>query len=83
MSPVTVFTMENCPYCVAAKSLLLQRGVAFKEVVLAQDDDAAWSDLVTQSGLKTVPQIFAGERLIGGFTDLSRLDQQDRLVSLK
>ena len=83
MNEVTVYTMESCPYCVAAKSLLTQRGIAFKEILLSQRDDAAWSKLIARSGLRTVPQIFAGERLIGGFSDLSKLDQQDRLVSIK
>jgi glutaredoxin len=47
------------------------------------DDDAQWDELEKKSGMKTMPQIFHGDRLIGGFQDLSTLDQKDQLGSLK
>jgi len=80
---VTVYTMDFCPYCERAKKLLKERGVAYKEVRVAEDDDAAWDELYKRSGMKTMPQIFAGDKLIGGFTELSALDQQCGLTSLK
>lgn len=80
---ITVYTMERCPYCERAKQLLKQRQIAFKEEKLDMDDDAAWDALEKRSGLKTMPQIFAGERLIGGCSDLEALDKKDQLVSLK
>jgi glutaredoxin 3 len=83
MAKVTVYTMNYCPYCERAKQLLKTRGVAFEEVRVAEDDDAMWDKLFERSGLKTMPQIFAGESLIGGYTDLAALDQSQGLDHLK
>lgn len=83
MAKVTVYTMNHCPYCERAKQLLKTRGVAFEEVRVAEDDDAMWDKLFERSGLKTMPQIFAGESLIGGYTDLAALDQSQGLDHLK
>jgi glutaredoxin 3 len=80
---VTIYTMEFCPYCVRAKDLMKRRGVAYKEVMVSTDDEAQWTDLEKRSGMKTMPMIFTGEKVLGGFTELSALDQKDQLASLK
>lgn len=80
---VTVYTMEYCPFCVRAKDLLKRRGIDYKEVMVPMEDEAQWDELEKKSGMKTMPQIFHGDRLIGGFQDLSSLDQKDQLASLK
>jgi glutaredoxin 3 len=82
-NPVTIYTMDYCPYCERAKALMKQRGVAFKEVRVPEDDDAQWDALYEKSGMRTMPQIFAGDRLIGGYNELSDLDRKDSLASLK
>lgn len=80
---VTVYTMDFCPYCERAKGLLMERGIPYNEVKVPMDDDAQWDALEKKTGLKTMPQILHGEKLIGGYTDLAAIDQKDRLVSLK
>lgn len=80
---VTVYTMESCPFCVQAKRLLTQRGIAFKEVLVPMSDDDQWDELYKRSGLRTMPQIFLGEKVIGGYQDLAALDRKDQLKSLK
>jgi glutaredoxin 3 len=80
---ITVYTTTYCPYCVRAKALLTQRGIAYEEVQLSEEDDKAWDDLYKRSKMQTVPQIFAGDKILGGYTELAALDQQDQLVSLK
>jgi glutaredoxin 3 len=79
---VVVYTMTNCPYCLQAKQLLTRRGVPFQEILVAEDDDAKWDELFARSGMKTMPQIFNGEDLIGGYSQLATLDQKDQLKSL-
>jgi glutaredoxin 3 len=79
---VVVYTMHYCPYCERAKQLLKSRGILFQEVLVPEEDDAAWDALFERSGMKTMPQIFAGDRLIGGYSDLAALDQKDQLRSL-
>jgi glutaredoxin 3 len=82
-SEITVYTMQSCPYCVRAKELLKRRQIPFKEVLVPMDDDDQWEALEKRSGLKTMPQIFAGDRLIGGYSELSEQDGKDQLASLK
>ena len=75
---VTVYTKQNCPYCVRAKHLLAKKGVPFEEIsVEGKDDLRVW--LMEANGQRTVPQIFAGERSLGGYTDLAALDAEGRL----
>jgi glutaredoxin 3 len=75
---VTVYTKQNCPFCLRAKRLLEKKGVAFEEVdVEGKDDLRIW--LAETTGQKTVPQIFAGERPLGGFSDVDALEREGRL----
>ena len=78
---ITVYTRDNCPYCVRAKRLLDKKGFSFEEVNVG-DDDTRRLWLVEKSGQQTLPQIFAGERSLGGFSDLEALDRDGRLDPL-
>lgn len=80
---VIVYTMKNCPYCLSAKKLLEQRGISYKEILVPLDDDAQWDALYLKSGMRTMPQIFHKDRLIGGYQDLALQDQKDALQSLR
>jgi len=75
--------MDYCPYCERAKALLKQRGISYEEIKLSMDDDAAWDALTKRSGMKTAPQIFHNDQLIGGYTELAALDGKDQLKSIK
>lgn len=78
---VVVYSKPFCPYCVAAKALLREKGVEFREVDVSRDD-AERESLVQRTGRRTVPQIFIGTRHVGGFDDLSALDQGGELDAL-
>jgi glutaredoxin 3 len=75
--------MQNCPFCVKAKALLTQRGLAFNVDMIDEWSDDKWDAFVKKTGMKTVPQIFVDEKLIGGYTQLAEIDAQDKLESLK
>jgi glutaredoxin 3 len=79
---VTVYTKRNCPYCVRAKHLLDRKGVRYEEVsVEGRDDLRTW--LVETTGQMTVPQVFVGDRSLGGYSDVAALDaagELDRLL---
>jgi glutaredoxin 3 len=78
MSNVRVYSKKNCPYCVRAKALLDKKGIAYEEIdVEGNDDLRIW--LAEASGQKTVPQIFVGERPLGGFSDIDALDKKGML----
>jgi glutaredoxin 3 len=75
---ITIYTTSYCPYCVQAKALLSRKGVSFEEIpVEGQDALRAW--LVERSGQRTVPQIFVGDRSLGGFSDIDALDREGAL----
>ncbi len=78
MKPVTLYTGRFCPYCQMAKALLAQKGVQQIEEISA-DDPEVRARLIEQTGRRTVPQIFIGGELVGGFDDLRALNQQGRL----
>jgi len=81
MSPVTIYTTGYCPYCHRAKELLERLGIAFDEIDVTDDDERrAW--LVERTGRRTVPQIFFGERSIGGYDDLAALVKAGEIDSL-
>ena len=81
MSQVTIYTRRFCGYCTAAKGLLSQRGVAFEEID-ATGDPAKRDEMITRSGRFTFPQIFIGERHVGGYTDLYALQASGELDGL-
>ncbi len=80
---IKLFTMKVCPYCIKAKKLLDQRGFKYSEESIDDYSDAQWDELCAKSKMKTVPMIYAGDRLIGGFTELAALDEKDKLESLR
>ncbi|HYC23792.1 MAG TPA: glutaredoxin 3 [Candidatus Bathyarchaeia archaeon] len=79
MADVTIYTTNYCPFCTRAKALLKQKGVAFQEIDLT-DDDAERARLVERTGgRRTVPQIFIDGESIGGYEELAALDRAGRL----
>ena len=78
MPKVQVYSKENCPYCVRAKSLLVRKGVPYEEIDV-ENDDAKRAWLVEATGQRTVPQIFVDGRSLGGYTDIEALDRQGEL----
>lgn len=78
MVDVEIYTKKVCPYCVSAKRLLDRKGVRYREIDVENDDEKrAW--LVEVTGQKTVPQVFAGGKPLGGFSDIDALDKAGRL----
>ena len=71
-----------CPYCLRAKALLKQRGVAAIEEIRIDLDPAQRDQMVALTGRRTVPQIFIGQTHVGGCDDLIALDQRGGLASL-
>ncbi len=81
MSDVVLYTTRYCPYCVRAKHLLEQKGVAFQEIAVDNDPQLR-AEMTKKSGGHTVPQIFINEKPIGGCDDLYALERQGRLDEL-
>lgn len=82
MNPVKMYTTQVCPYCVRAKALLQQRGVAQIEEIRIDLDLAAREQMMALTGRRSVPQIFIGRTHVGGCDDLIELDQRGALAPL-
>ena len=81
MQPVKMYTTLVCPYCVRAKRLLQKKNVAYQEIDVSEDDDARMR-MMQVTGRQTVPQIFIGDRHVGGSDDLHALEARGELDSL-
>lgn len=81
MVKVRVYTTRWCGYCIAAKRFLDRRGVAYEEIDVSRSP-AMRQWLLEVTGRRTVPQIFIGDRSIGGYTDLVALERANELEPL-
>lgn len=81
MSKIQIYTTNWCPYCNAAKALLDDKGVAYDEIDVT--DPTLRMDMIHRAhGRRTMPQIFIGERHVGGYDDLSALERRGQLDPL-
>jgi glutaredoxin 3 len=79
---VEIYTWSSCPFCIRAKGLLDRKGVEYSEYCIDGDEDAR--DLMRKraNGRSSLPQIFIGDRHVGGCDDLYALERQGELDSL-
>ena len=82
MQTVTIYTTAVCPYCVRAKQLLQKRGVTQLHEVRVDKNPAEKALIMVRTVRRTVPQIYIGDKHIGGCDDLMALDQAGDLLPL-
>jgi len=82
MAQITMYTTATCPYCLNAERLLRNKGVEDIEKVRIDLDPQRRLEMMEKTGRRTVPQIWIGERHVGGFDDLRALDVAGELDSL-
>ncbi|WP_166837664.1 glutaredoxin 3 [Rheinheimera pleomorphica] len=82
MSQVTIYTKAYCPYCVRALSVLNSKGVSYQEVRIDEQPELRPEMIERAGGRTTVPQIFIGQRHIGGCDDMLALDASGQLDPL-
>jgi glutaredoxin 3 len=73
---ITVYSKNNCPFCVKAKYLLEQKGIAFEEIKIDEKPDAR--EFVMAEGHRTVPQIYQDGKLLveGGYQGLAKQSEE-------
>ena len=79
---VVMYSSGVCPYCTMAERLLTARGVDAIEKIRIDLDPQQRTDMMAKTGRRTVPQIYIGDTHVGGFDDLSALDQAGKLDAL-
>ena len=82
MPGIRMYCTATCPYCIAAERLLRSKGIDEISKIRVDLEPQRRADMTAESGRRTVPQIWIGERHVGGFDDLAALDRAGGLDPL-
>ena len=82
MAKVVMYSTGVCPFCLMAERLLRSKGVAQIEKIRVDLEPARRDEMMKRTGRRTVPQIYVGERHVGGYDDLAALDRAGGLEPL-
>jgi len=82
LADVEIYTTDVCPFCFRAKKLLDKKGAAYTEIDVGGDPQKRAAMKERANGSHTVPQIFIGDRHIGGCDDLFELEYGGELDAL-
>jgi glutaredoxin 3 len=82
MAKVTMYSTAVCPFCLMAERLLKSKGIEQIEKVRVDLEPQRRQEMMERTGRRTVPQIYVGDRHIGGYDDLSALDRAGGLDPL-
>jgi len=78
---VKIYTKDYCPYCIQAKSLLNSLNIPFEETDITTTPEII-EELSQKSGFRTVPQIFVGDKCLGGYSDIAKLNEEGKLTEI-
>jgi glutaredoxin 3 len=79
MPQISMYCTAWCPYCIAAERMLANNGVVEIEKIRVDLEPARRAEMMQRSGRRTVPQIYIDDFHVGGFDDLSALNQAGKL----
>jgi glutaredoxin 3 len=79
---IVMYSSGWCGYCARARALLERKGVMFREIKVDEDMAERQAMVSRSGGRRTVPQIFIGDRHVGGFDELYALDKAGELDAL-
>ncbi len=82
MQKIDIYTTPLCGYCHAAKRLLSAKNAPFSEIDVSKDPEKRAEMIRRAPGSRTVPQIFIGDRHVGGFDEIKTLDGAGKLDPL-
>jgi glutaredoxin 3 len=82
MARVLMYSTGVCPFCIMAERLLRSKGVADIEKIRVDLEPERRAEMMQRTGRRTVPQIYVGERHVGGYDDLAALDRAGGLDPL-
>ena len=79
---VTMYTTAYCGYCRRAERLLAAKGITDIDEIRVDVDPEQRAAMMQRTGRRTVPQIYIGERHVGGYDELAALDRAGKLNAL-
>jgi glutaredoxin 3 len=81
MRSVTIYTSETCTLCHSVENLLNVREIPYEKVMI--DEESTEHDALTErTGMRTLPQVFVGSLLVGGYAETLAADQAGMLADL-
>mgnify|MGYP001243266820 CR=1 FL=1 len=81
MARVKMYSKDPCPYCDRARTLFENKGIEVEEIDLT-DDPERLNQLKNETGWRTVPMIFIGDKMVGGYSDVRALEDEGKLDEL-
>ena len=81
MPSVRMYSTHICPYCIRAEHLLKKKGAQINKIFV-DHNPGEMTKMIEITGRRTVPQIFIGDRHVGGYDDLVELDLDGELDPL-
>jgi glutaredoxin 3 len=81
MATVRMYSTQICPYCVRAENLLTRKGVEVQKILI-DHNPTELTTMIKLTGRRSVPQIFIGDKHVGGYDDLVELDMDGELEPL-
>jgi glutaredoxin 3 len=82
MSRIKMYCTAWCPYCIAAERMLANKGVVGIEKIRVDLEPVRRAEMMQRSGRRSVPQIYIDDVHVGGFEELSALDQAGKLEAM-
>lgn len=81
---ILMYSTRVCPYCIRAEQLLAKKGITADQIekIRVDEQPEQREEMMRITGRRSVPQIFIGERYVGGFDDLAELDADGELEPL-
>ena len=79
---IVMYSSGWCPYCDRARALLARKGLTFREIKVDENPAERETMLARSGGRRTVPQVFIGERHVGGYDDLYAIEKSGELDTL-
>ena len=78
---VIIYSGRFCGYCTAAERLFQSKKAEY-ELIKVDENPDQFEHMMEITGRRTIPQIFIGDYHVGGFDDLSALNQTGKLDDL-
>ena len=82
MKNIIIYTGPSCNFCDAAKRLLERNKLKFNEIDVSSGENIRDEMIKKSNGQRTIPQIFFGDRHVGGYTELRALEKENKLKEL-
>jgi glutaredoxin 3 len=82
MKKIEIYTTNNCPFCVKAKSLLNKKKVNLSEINVSNNNALREKMSAMANGARSVPQIFVDNVHIGDCDKIHKLEQENKLDKL-